>query len=83
VSHKFWGDGPYKKNIIFIPKAMSKLRISENFQIFDFKLDECDLKLLDGLTTEQNLSTFKSLYLKCVTRDTPLKDGWKTEITID
>ena len=34
--------------------------------------DDDDLLLLDALTSPEALATFKALYIKCVTRDTPI-----------
>ena len=59
-----------QKGFIYIPKSVRKERMEENANIFDFSLDEEDMKSLDGLTTEENLATFKALYEKCVFRDT-------------
>jgi len=72
-----------QNNIIFIPKTVSKHRMLENLDIFDFTLDDQDIQNLNALTTKQNLDAFKALYEKCVTRDTPLKEGAKTNITVD
>jgi len=71
-----------QKNIIFIPKTVSKNRMIENISLFDFKLDDSDIQYLDSLTTQQNLEAFKTLYQKCVIRDTPLTEGVKSNITI-
>jgi len=72
-----------QKNIIFIPKTLSKERMIQNVSLFDFSLDDQDMKFLDSLTTSQNLESFKSLYQKCVIRDTPLTEGVKNNITIN
>jgi len=72
-----------QKKIIWIAKTVTKSRMIENLQIFDFELSPQDEKQLDALTTQQNLDAFKALYQKCVIRDTPLKEGVKTEITVD
>jgi len=72
-----------QKKIIWIAKTVTKSRMIENLQIFDFELSPQDEQQLDALTTQQNLDAFKALYQKCVIRDTPLKEGVKTEITVD
>jgi len=71
-----------QKNIIFIPKTLSKDRMIENIDLFDFCIDDADIQYLDSLTTPQNLEAFKSLYQKCVIRDTPLTEGVKSNITL-
>jgi len=72
-----------QKNIIFIPKTLSKNRMIENISVLDFTLEDEDIQFLDSLTTQQNLETFKSLYQKCVIRDTPITEGVKSNITIN
>uniref|UniRef100_A0A6B2LAV9 NADP-dependent oxidoreductase domain-containing protein n=1 Tax=Arcella intermedia TaxID=1963864 RepID=A0A6B2LAV9_9EUKA len=71
-----------QKNIIFIPKTVSKERMVQNLDVLGFTLEDSDIALLDALTTESNLVAFGELYKKCVTRDTPIVDGIKTNITI-
>jgi len=61
-----------QKNVIYIPKSVKKERMLANMDVFDWKLEEQDVQELDLLTTQENLETFKALYLKCVLRDTPL-----------
>jgi diketogulonate reductase-like aldo/keto reductase len=41
--------------VIAIPKSVHKERMEENFNIFDFKLDEKDLESIKGLDTKQSL----------------------------
>jgi len=72
-----------QKDIIFIPKTLSKHRMIENLNIFDFTLSDEDIKYLDSLTTPQSLEGFKVLYQKCVIRDTPLTEGVKSNVTVD
>jgi diketogulonate reductase-like aldo/keto reductase len=72
-----------QKDIIFIPKTLSKQRMIENLNIFDFTLSDEDIKYLDSLTVPQSLESFKILYQKCVIRDTPLTEGVKSNITVD
>jgi len=72
-----------QKDIIFIPKTLSKQRMIENLNIFDFTLSDEDIKYLDSLTSPQSLEGFKVLYQKCVIRDTPLTEGVKSNITVD
>jgi len=73
-----------QKGIVFIPKTVTKKRMIENMNIFDFELTTEEQVQLDSLTTPQNLEAYKVLYEKCVIRDTPLsKEGVKTNITID
>jgi hypothetical protein len=77
-----------QKSIIYIPKSVKKERMVENAEVFDFVIDDADMEKLDGLTTPETLETFKELYIKCVTRDTPLagtdeaKKITKTDITV-
>lgn len=77
-----------QKSIIYIPKSVKKDRMVENAQVFDFAIDDADMAKLDALTTAETLQTFKELYIKCVTRDTPLagtdeaKRITKTDITV-
>jgi len=71
-----------QKQIVYIPKTVSKHRMLENLAILDFVLTDEEIKQLDSLTTQQNLDAFKVLYEKCVIRDTPIKE-FKTNVTID
>jgi diketogulonate reductase-like aldo/keto reductase len=71
---------------VYVPKSVKVERMKENAQVFDFELTEADMKELDGLTTEEALSTFEALYKKCVNRDTTkdgTMDGVKMNITVD
>lgn len=47
-----------KRNIVVIPKSVRKERMEENFNIFDFELDESDIKLISSL--DKNESSFFS-----------------------
>lgn len=47
-----------KRNIVVIPKTIRKERMEENFNIFDFELDESDIKLISSL--DKNESSFFS-----------------------
>lgn len=47
-----------KRNIVVIPKTVRKERMVENFNIFDFELDESDIKLISSL--DKNESSFFS-----------------------
>eukprot|EP00747_Dinoflagellata_sp_TGD_P169064 gnl/TRDRNA2_/TRDRNA2_196976_c0_seq1.p1 gnl/TRDRNA2_/TRDRNA2_196976_c0~~gnl/TRDRNA2_/TRDRNA2_196976_c0_seq1.p1 ORF type:complete len:615 (+),score=114.43 gnl/TRDRNA2_/TRDRNA2_196976_c0_seq1:33-1877(+) len=75
-----------QKGFQHIPKSEKRERMDENAKLFDFELDDDDLSKLDNLTTDANLQAFKSTYLKCVFRDTPMEgsqEGLKTDCTID
>jgi len=61
-----------QKGVIYIPKSVKEDRMRENLAVFDWTLDDDDLLLLDALTSPEALATFKALYIKCVTRDTPI-----------
>jgi diketogulonate reductase-like aldo/keto reductase len=61
-----------QKGVIYIPKSVKEERMRENLAVFDWSLDAGDVEQLDALTTADNLETFKALYIKCVTRDTPI-----------
>ncbi len=45
-----------KRNIVVIPKTVRKERMEENFNIFDFELDESDIKLISSI--DKNESSF-------------------------
>ena len=47
-----------KRNIVVIPKTIRKERMEENFNIFDFELDDSDIKLISSL--DKNESSFFS-----------------------
>eukprot|EP00051_Salpingoeca_urceolata_P027633 m.482451 g.482451 ORF g.482451 m.482451 type:complete len:323 (+) comp22548_c0_seq1:2051-3019(+) len=75
-----------QKNIVYIPKSEKKHRMEENADVFGFELDAEDFAKLDAMTVPENLETFKTLYEKCVVRDTPLADsreGVKLNVTLD
>ncbi|WIH81362.1 aldo/keto reductase [Brachyspira pilosicoli] len=47
-----------KRNIVVIPKTVRKERMEENFNIFDFELDESDIKIISSI--DKNESSFFS-----------------------
>ncbi|MEI0559972.1 aldo/keto reductase [Brachyspira pilosicoli] len=47
-----------KRNIVVIPKTVRKERMEENFNIFDFELNESDIKLISSI--DKNESSFFS-----------------------
>uniref|UniRef100_A0A034V8X4 Alcohol dehydrogenase (NADP(+)) A n=1 Tax=Bactrocera dorsalis TaxID=27457 RepID=A0A034V8X4_BACDO len=44
-----------------IPKSVSKSRIAENFSIFDFEINDDDMKIIDGYNTGQRLIPFSGM----------------------
>jgi len=75
-----------QQGIVYIPKSEKKERMVENASVFDFVLDEDDMKTLNGMTEPANLAEFKALYQKCVCRDTPIqesREGVREEMTLD
>jgi len=67
---------------VYIPKSVKKQRMLENANVFDFSLSADEMAQLDGLTTPEAIETFKSLYRKCVNRDTT-KDGTMEGVKMD
>lgn len=47
-----------KRNIVVIPKTVRKERMEENFNIFDFELNESDIKIISSI--DKNESSFFS-----------------------
>ena len=45
-----------QRNIVLVAKTVHKERMKENMAVFDFQLDEEDMKRLDGLTTPESLA---------------------------
>ena len=43
-----------QRGIITIPKSQKPERMKENFEIFDFEMNEEDIKEIDGLNGKQN-----------------------------
>lgn len=41
-----------ERGVIVIPKSVHKNRMIENFNVFDFTLDEEDIKLISNMDTE-------------------------------
>ena len=71
---------------IYMPKSVKKERMVENGEVFDFELTTDEMEELDNLTTPDAFSTFKTLYQKCVNRDTTKDgsmDGVKMDVTVD
>ena len=60
------------KGCVFIPKSVRRERMVENLRVFDLVLDDDDMRLLDGMTTEEALSKFKASYEIGIVRDTGL-----------
>jgi len=75
-----------QNDIVYIPKSIRLDRMIENKAVFDFCLDDADMDDLYALTCDENLETFRKLYVKCVVRDTPMQgtlESIKTEITLN
>lgn len=75
-----------QKGFVYMPKSTRKARMIENAAVFDFSLTKDEMAMLDNLTTPDAFPAFKSLYQKCVNRDTPLDGkmtGVKEDITAD
>ncbi|KRL20723.1 hypothetical protein FC98_GL001313 [Lentilactobacillus kisonensis DSM 19906 = JCM 15041] len=45
-----------QRGIVVIPKSVHKARMAENFNVFDFNLDDDDMKLMSSL--DKNESQF-------------------------
>jgi diketogulonate reductase-like aldo/keto reductase len=71
---------------VYTPKSVKVGRMVENANVFDFELSEEEMDELDGLTTSEALEAFRTLYRKCVNRDTTkdgTMEGVKMDITVD
>ncbi|KAG8228476.1 hypothetical protein J437_LFUL009341 [Ladona fulva] len=53
-----------QQSISVIPKSVSPQRIKQNFEVFDFSLNESDLEKLNGLDRGENGRTFNFLFFK-------------------
>ena len=62
-----------QKGCVYIPKSVSVDRMSENMDVESFELDEGDMKVLDGLTTDEALEKMLASYKIGVVRDTSLE----------
>lgn len=71
---------------VYTPKSVRVGRMIENANVFDFELTKGEMEELDGLTTSEALEAFRTLYRKCVNRDTTkdgTMEGVKMDITVD
>ncbi|MAI30464.1 MAG: hypothetical protein CBE00_00775, partial [Planctomycetaceae bacterium TMED240] len=54
-----------------VPKASAMERTSMNIAL-DFELSEAQMAALNDLTTDKQVQSYKSAYLKGIVRDTPV-----------
>ena len=43
----------YQENIVIMPRSTKEWRIKQNFDIFDFRLDDEDMEIIRSLSTPQ------------------------------
>uniref|UniRef100_A0A6P7G972 3-oxo-5-beta-steroid 4-dehydrogenase-like n=1 Tax=Diabrotica virgifera virgifera TaxID=50390 RepID=A0A6P7G972_DIAVI len=60
-----------ERNIVPIPKSVSPQRIKENIEIFDFALDNDDMKKIKGLDKDESGRIVKFDFFSEEVRDSP------------
>ncbi len=53
-----------QRNLVVIPKSANKSRISENFDIFDFIIEDEDMSLINGLNKNQRIGSHPDILAK-------------------
>lgn len=49
-----------QRGVAVIPKSSNPLHLRENFEIFDFKLNESDLNLLNSVNVSEKVGNWES-----------------------